>query len=53
VRNDRIFNDAICGVEEVVEAVKVLSWRWSLSRLKAPACLFYEWCWNPKACRLR
>lgn len=27
MRNDRIFKISICGVEEVVEAVKVLSWR--------------------------
>jgi hypothetical protein len=38
-RNDRIFNDSICGVAELVEAIQVLSWRWMLSRMKGPACL--------------
>jgi len=52
-RNDRIFNYTIAEVEEIVEAVKVLSWRWTLSHLKVSACLFYEWCWNPKECLLR
>ncbi len=36
MRNDRIFNNVICGVAELVEAIKVLSWRWMLSRLKVP-----------------
>jgi len=53
VRNDRIFKNVVCGVEDTVEAVKVVSWRWFLSRLKVTACLFYEWCWNPKACLSR
>jgi hypothetical protein len=52
-RNDRIFKNIICNVEEMVEAIEVLSWRWTLTRVKAPACLFYEWCWNPKECLLR
>jgi hypothetical protein len=49
-RNDRIFNDLSCGVAELVEAIKVLSWRWTLNLLQVPACLFYEWSWNPKDC---
>jgi hypothetical protein len=52
-RNDRIFNNLICGVAELVESIKVLSWRWMLSRLKGPACLFYEWCWCPRECLIR
>lgn len=51
-RNDRIFNNSIGEVEEVVEDVKVLLWRWCLSWLQGPACLFYECHWNPKACLL-
>jgi len=53
VRNDHVFNNSICEVEEIVEAIKVLLWRWTLSRLKVPACLFYEWCWNPKECLMQ
>lgn len=45
-----IFNNTICEMEELVEAIKVLSWRWTLSSLNLPACLFYEWSWNPKGC---
>jgi len=52
-RNDRIFNNSLSNVEELVEAIKVLSWRWTLTRVKVPACLFYEWCWNPRDCLLR
>lgn len=52
-RNERIFNNSNCGVEEILEAMKVLSWRWTLSRLKISACLFYEWSWNPKGCLMR
>lgn len=40
VRNDRIFNNVICGVAELVEAIKVLLWRCMLSRLNVPASLF-------------
>jgi len=32
---------------------KVLSWRWSLSRLDIPSRLFFEWCWDPIDCLLR
>jgi len=52
-RNERIFNNSNCGVEEILEAVKVLSWKWTLSPLKIPACLFYEWSWNLKACLMQ
>lgn len=53
IRNDFIFNNSVCGVDEVVEAIKVLAWRWVLSRLNLPVCLFKEWTWNPEACLLR
>lgn len=47
MRIDRIFNEKVCGVDEMVEQVKVILWHWSLSRLKIATCLFYEWNWNP------
>jgi hypothetical protein len=31
-----------------VDEIKLVSWHWSLSRLKFASCLFYEWCWNPR-----
>jgi hypothetical protein len=49
-RNNWIFNNKIMGVEKLVDQIKVLSWQWSLSRLKIATCLFYEWCWNPRFC---
>jgi len=52
-RNDRIFNNLIKEPSEIAEEIKVLSWRWFLSRVKSPPCLFYEWCWNPNDCLMR
>ena len=52
-RNDKIFNDKVYEVMNIVDEIKVLSWRWSLARLKIPACLYYEWCWNPRECLMR
>lgn len=52
-RNDRIFNNRLCGVAETVEAIKVLSWRWMLSCMNVPASLYYEWCWSPRECLIR
>ena len=50
VRNDKIFKGTNCGFEEIVEEIKVLSWRWVLERMKIPVCLFYEWSWDPIYC---
>jgi len=49
-RNNMIFNDKVFEVEELVDQIKVLSWHWSLARLRIEPCLFYEWCWNPQFC---
>jgi hypothetical protein len=49
-RNDVIFNGITKEPMEVVEEIKVLSWKWSLDCLKIPPCLFYEWCWDPGDC---
>jgi hypothetical protein len=48
-----IFNEANFAVDVIVENVKVLAWRWMLSRMTIPACLFFEWCWNPQWCLRR
>jgi len=37
-----IFNDKMIAVGEAVDQIKLLSWQWSLSRLKIETCLFYE-----------
>lgn len=52
-RNDRIFNNKFGEVDALVDDIKVLSWRWHLDRSNSPACMFYEWHWNPKDCMLR
>lgn len=52
-RNCHIFNNVLMELDEIVEEVKVLSWRWMLDRVKMPVCLFYEWRWNPKDCLKR
>jgi hypothetical protein len=49
-RNKIIFSNGVADPEEVVEEIKLLSWRWGLSRHKIPSCLFYEWCWDPGSC---
>jgi mannosylglycoprotein endo-beta-mannosidase len=49
-RNNAIFNNIIKEPLEIVEEVKVLSWRWSVDCLKISPCLFYEWTWDPGDC---
>jgi len=46
VRNYKIFKGTNFEVDEIVEEIKVLSWRWMLSTMTTSACLFYEWSWN-------
>lgn len=48
--NNRIFKNISKAIDEIVEEIKVLSWRWSLTRLKCPPCFYYEWCWDPGDC---
>lgn len=45
-RSNKIFNNWNGGVDEIVEEIKVMSWRWMLERTNSPSCMFYEWCWN-------
>ncbi|KAK2409313.1 hypothetical protein QL285_044747 [Trifolium repens] len=52
-RNNSIFASGFSPPSEIIEAIKVLSWKWSLARLKVKSCLFYEWCWDPGDCFLR
>ncbi|MCH79823.1 LINE-1 reverse transcriptase like [Trifolium medium] len=52
-RNDFIFNNVGTNSSELVEAIKVLSWKWSADRLKIPPCLYYEWTWDPSNCFVR
>jgi hypothetical protein len=52
-RNGAIFANGSFTPSEIVENIKVLSWKWSMSRLKLTPCLFYEWTSDPKDCLLR
>ncbi|MCI03035.1 hypothetical protein A2U01_0024069, partial [Trifolium medium] len=52
-RNDVSFANGVKDLEKAVDDIKLLSWRWSLSRRKIPICLFYEWCWDPGSCLRR
>jgi hypothetical protein len=52
-RNNFIFNNVKKEPMEIVEDIKVVSWRWSADRLKIPPCLYYEWVWDPGDCCLR
>ncbi|GAU11896.1 hypothetical protein TSUD_195190 [Trifolium subterraneum] len=52
-RNDIIFSNGAIDAEKVIDEIKLLSWRWGLSRHNIPMCLFYEWCWNPGLCLRR
>jgi hypothetical protein len=49
-RNTYIFNNVVMEPLELVEEIKVLSWRWSVDRLKITPCLYYEWSWDPGIC---
>jgi hypothetical protein len=49
-RNDVIFNGKVKEPLEIVEEIKVTSWRWSSDCLNIVPCLFYEWVWDPGAC---
>jgi len=48
-----VFHNVEKEAEELVEEVKLLSWKWTLSIVKVPSFLFYEWNWNPRDCLTR
>jgi hypothetical protein len=52
-RNGCIFNNEAATWDRLVDEVKVMSWRWLLSRFDSPVCMFYEWVWNPQECLMR
>jgi hypothetical protein len=51
-RNSSIFANGSFNPVEIVENIKVVSWKWSMIRLKLFPCLFYEWTWDPGNCLL-
>jgi len=52
-RNNCIFNDKVIRVDEIVEEIKLVSWKWLLGRSNFAACLHYEWIWCPEECMRR
>jgi hypothetical protein len=51
-RNSLLFDNGNGSVSDLVNAVKLASWKWWLSRSTAAQCLFYEWCAEPRLCLL-
>jgi hypothetical protein len=51
--NNAIFASGVFSPRAIVEEIKVVSWKWSLTRLKVLPCMYYEWLWDPGDCFLR
>jgi hypothetical protein len=51
-RNSAIFATGTFLPKVIIDDIKVLSWKWSLVRLKLVPCLYYEWIWDPGDCLL-
>jgi hypothetical protein len=49
-RNNHIFNNVTVICDELVEEVKIMSWKWYISRVAKGRFLLYEWTWNPLDC---
>ncbi|CAJ2678316.1 unnamed protein product [Trifolium pratense] len=52
-RNSILFDNDRSAVDELVEAVKVTSWKWWIGEPSPSTCLFYEWRSEPRLCLLR
>jgi hypothetical protein len=50
VRNDCIFNNGVPNVEDMVDKIKMLSWKWFVGRVAKGPILLYEWTWSPLDC---
>jgi hypothetical protein len=49
-QNECVFNNKEINIEEMVDHVKLLSWKWFISRMAKGPCLLYEWNWSPFDC---
>jgi hypothetical protein len=49
-RNSVVFDNGRGSILELVDEVKVSSWKWWLARSKKSHCLFYEWKAKPGIC---
>jgi hypothetical protein len=50
VRNDRIFNNVTVSAVDVIDQIKLLSWKWFIGRIAKGPFLLYEWNWDPLEC---
>ncbi|PNY12961.1 pantothenate synthetase [Trifolium pratense] len=46
-RNNHIFHNVLKNPIEIVDEIKMLTWKWSVEKLKIILCHFYEWIWDP------
>jgi len=53
MRNERIFNNKVVKIDEMMEQTKIVSWQWSTTWSKIHIYLFYELCWNRRDCLAR
>jgi hypothetical protein len=52
LRNLILFENSGGSTADVVEGVKVVSWKWWLARTKKTPCMYYEWKAEPGICLL-
>jgi hypothetical protein len=52
-RNSVVFENGTGSFSELLEGVKVSSWKWWLARTKNADCLYYEWWAEPILCMSR
>ncbi|GAU13955.1 hypothetical protein TSUD_262820 [Trifolium subterraneum] len=52
-RNNSIFGNGFLSPKDIVEDIKVSSWKWSMARMNLSPFMFYEWNWDPGNCLLR
>jgi hypothetical protein len=51
--NSVLFDNGNGSVVDLVEAVKITSWKWWMSRSTTAHCMLYEWNAEPRLCLLR
>ncbi|GAU27881.1 hypothetical protein TSUD_159750 [Trifolium subterraneum] len=52
-RNDLTFNAKVPTVEDVLQSIMTLSWKWNLEKKKGGGCSLYEWKTFPMDCITR
>ncbi|MCI29270.1 myb-like transcription factor, partial [Trifolium medium] len=47
-RNSSIFANGSFIPKVIVDEIKIMRWKWCLTRMNLSPCLFYEWTWDPE-----